>query len=55
MMSIENQTRCCAKLTGARAHYQLSRFDRDQFVQSDLIITIDGHVGSLEYLQASKT
>ena len=51
-MSTGYQTKYRAKLTRAGAHYQLGRSDRDQFVQGDLIITVNCHVGSLEYLSA---
>lgn len=54
MVLISNgyDTRCRAKLTRARAHYQLSWSDCDQFVQSNLIVTVNRRVGSLKYLHA---
>lgn len=47
LMNTEYQIMCWAKLTRAGAHYQLGRSDRDQFVQGDLIIAVNRHVGSL--------
>lgn len=46
------ETRCRAKLTRARAHHQLSWPDRDQLVQSNLIVTVNRCLGSLKYLHA---
>lgn len=53
LMSTDNHTKCWINLTRAGAHYQLSRSDRDQLVQGDLVITVNRHIGSLKYLSAS--
>ena len=43
------------ELTRAGAHYQLGRSDRDQFVQRNLIIAVNRHVGSFKDLDVSQT
>ena len=55
LMSTGHQIKCWVKLTRAGAHYQLGRSDRDEFVQRNLIIAVNRHVGSLKYLDASQT
>lgn len=52
LMSTDFQNGCWADLTRAGAHYQLSRSGRNQFVQSNLTITVNRHVSSLKYLTA---
>lgn len=54
-MSFEYKIKCWAKLTRPGAYYQLSRFDGNQFVQGDLIIPENRHVGSLKYLSTGET
>ena len=54
-MSTGHQIKCWVELTRAGAHYQLGRSDRNQFVQRNLIIAVNRHVGSFKDLDASQT